>query len=383
MKKPSQRFAAGADQGSSMVFALLVLLAILTLGIAGLSAASFGLTLANNYSTGIQATQAAESGLVHAVSTVNGYGVRSFTTDVAPTSNWNSIFGTSAIQMPGYSNITYTVTPLTNPAATSTKMWITAVGQAPGQSSRTLNARLALTQPFTCGAIDLPSEGVSSNFNGNNFSIDGNDYAVGGTTPIAGSTPTLGISTRTQTDANSVLSSLSNGQQDNVAGTSVPNQIASVGPCQGPSNDRITNTIVPTILAQGNTFTYPTDTINGNVTLGTVSAPRITYFNGDTTIQANGDASGAGILIVHGSLTISGNFDFTGLVIVDGTTQITTVTGNATIYGAVWTTDLSLTVGGSAAVRYSDGALSLANSIPGVAQPLLPQKVAIVAWSNG
>lgn len=74
---------------------------------------------------------------------------------------------------------------------------------------------------------------------------------------------------------------------------------------------------------------------------------------------------------------------FTGLIIVDGTTQVTTVTGNATVYGAIWTTDLSLSVGGSAAVRYSSPALALANSIPGVTQQLLPQKVAVVAWSSG
>jgi hypothetical protein len=370
-----------------MVFALLVLLAILTLGIAGLSGASFGLTLANNYNTGIQATQAAESGIVHAVTNINGYGVRSFTTDITPTSNWNAIVGSSAMQMPGYSSISYTVTPMTNPAATSTNMWISALGQAPGQSSRALKARLGLTQPFTCGAIDLPNTGVSSNFTGNSFSIDGNDYALGGTSPIAGSTPTLGISTRNQTDATTVVNSLNNVQQDNVAGTSVPNQIASVGTCQGPSSDRIRNDIVPTILAQPSppVYTNPVDrrNINGNVTLGTTSSPQITYFDGDTTIKANGNASGSGILIVSGSLTIQGNFDFTGLIIVDGTTQVTTVTGNATVYGAIWTTDLSLSVGGSAAVRYSSPSLALANSIPGVTQQLLPQKVAVVAWSTG
>ena len=385
MKNPSH-FATGANQGSSMVFALLVLLAILTLGVAGLSSAGFGLTLSNNYRTGIQATQAAESGLVHAVSNVN-VGVISFASDIAPTDKWNAIFGSTAVQMPNYANITYTVTPMTSPAATSTNMWITAVGQAPGQSSRTINARLGLTQPFTCGAIDLPSTGVSSNFNGNSFSIDGNDYALGGTSPIAGSTPTLGISTRTQTDANTVIDSLSSGQQDNVAGTAVANQVASIGSCQGPSSDKIRDTIVPTILAQPSppVYTNPVDrkNINGNITLGTVSSPQITYFDGDTTIKANGNASGSGILIVRGSLTIQGSFDFTGLVIVDGTTQITTITGNASVYGAIWTTDLSLAVGGSAAVRYSNAALSLANSIPGVTQTLLPRRVAVLAWSKG
>ncbi len=121
--------------------------------------------------------------------------------------------------------------------------------------------------------------------------------------------------------------------------------------------------------------------INGNVTLGTVASPQITYSPGSTTI--NGNASGAGILVVDGGLTIEGNLNFTGLIIVLGTTQITTVTGNATVYGAIWTADLSLTGGGSAAVRYSSPSLAMANSIPGVTQNLLPQKVTVLAWSQG
>ena len=365
-----------------MVFALLVLLAILTLGVAGLSGASFGLTLSNNYRTGVQATQAAESGLVHAVSNIN-VGVISFTTDIAPTDKWNAIFGSSAVQMPGYSNITYTVTPMTNPAATSTNMWITAVGQAPGQSSRTINARLGLTQPFTCGAIDLPSTGVSANFNGNAFEINGNDYAIGATQPTAGSTPTLGISTRTQTDANSVINALSSQELDNVTGAAVPNQVASVGTCQGPSSTRIRNEIVTNILNSGPVVTLSGGKINGNATFGSIASPQITYFDSSTTLKGNGNASGAGILIVNGGLDIQGSLEFTGLIIVDGTTQVTTVTGNATVYGAIWTTDLSLSVGGSAAVRYSSPSLVLANSIPGVTQQLLPQKVAVLAWSKG
>jgi hypothetical protein len=123
--------------------------------------------------------------------------------------------------------------------------------------------------------------------------------------------------------------------------------------------------------------------VTGNTTLGTVADPKITYYGGDTTIKATGNASGAGILIVNGSLTLQGSLDFTGLIIVLGATNITSVTGNASVYGAIWTTDLSLEVGGSAAVRYSSPALALANSIPGLTQNILPQKVQVLAWSQG
>ncbi len=379
------RSVTGGERGSSMVFALLVLFAILTLGVAGLSSAGFGVTLSNNYRTGVQAEQAAESGLIHAVKAMNNTGgVISFLTEFANTSSWNGLGMGTSLTMPSYSNIQYTVNYLNSPAPTATTMWITSSGQAPGQSQRTVNERLGLIQPYSCGAIDMPSSGISANFNGNAFSVDGNDYAIGATTPTSGSTSTLGISTRTQTDADTVVGALSNQQQDNVAGTPVTGQVASIGPCTGPSPTRL-QSIVSTILSQPSppVVSLSGGNVNGNVTLGTVNSPQITYYSGSTTIKGNGNASGSGILVVNGGLTIQGSLDFTGLIIVLGTTQITTVTGNATVYGAIWTTDLSLSVGGSAAVRYSTPSLALANSIPGVNQPLLPQKVQVLAWSQG
>ena len=49
-------------------------------------------------------------------------GVTSFLTDVANTMSWTALMGTSALQMPGYSNITYTVNYAASPAATATNM---------------------------------------------------------------------------------------------------------------------------------------------------------------------------------------------------------------------------------------------------------------------
>ena len=372
-----------------MVFTLLILLAVSVLGLAGLSAAKSGLTLSSNYKSSAQAEQAAESGLVHAVTVVNSYGVVKFT-DLTQNSDssWNSIFGSSAMQFPSYSSISYAVTPS---ASSATSMTLASTGTAPGQSSRTVSARLALGNPFTCGAIDLPGSGVSATFNGNNFVVDGNDYTMGGS--LTGNASTLGISTRTQTDANSIISSLSSGQQDNVTGTVVPGQVASVNWCSGPSSTRIANEIVPAILAQPNALisTNPETKVTGQTHFGTLGNPQITHFTSDTLIAA-GDASGYGIMIVDGSLRITGNLTFTGLIIVSGSTQIETdpdnleVEGSASIYGAIWSSDLFMTVGGHAGVRYSLDALEYANSMGGnnqTTQKLLPQRISVQSWSQG
>src|SRR5947207_15447831 len=126
-----------SNRGSSMVFALLIMLGVLALGVAGLQAAASGLTLSNNYKSGVQAIQAAESGLVHSIAVMNNPGVLTFPqTVVTP---WSTLFGTSAHTMPTYPNISYTVAPTASPpsATTNTSMWITSIGQAPGEATRT------------------------------------------------------------------------------------------------------------------------------------------------------------------------------------------------------------------------------------------------------
>jgi hypothetical protein len=143
------------------------------------------------------------------------------------------------------------------------------------------------------------------------------------------------------------------------------------------------------MLSQPNPYvnTNPPTHINGTTKLGTQQNPQITYFSGDTNITATGNAEGYGVLIVNGSLTISGSLTYTGLIIVVGSTKInsdpeTTIQGSATVYGAIWTTDLSVTVGGNAGVRYSTQALQLANTInSGVT--LVPQHVQVLAWNQG
>jgi hypothetical protein len=377
------------NRGSSMVFALLIMLAVLALGVAGLQAAASGLTLANNFRTGVQAMQAAESGLVHAIGVMNNPGVTTFPQTVI--AGWSALFPSSTFTMSGYSGVSYTISPADTArygSPTNTNMWLTATGQAPGEASRTISARLGLTLPYTCGAIDLPNTGIAADFHGNAFSVDGNDYPLGSTTPDSSLPTTLGISTRAQSDSNTIIDALNNNQEARVTGTQVSNQVASVAPCIGPSDNYVHDTLVPAILGQPSPPVVADpegngnrNNITGNLQLGSVSSPQITYFAGDTTIKGSGNVSGAGVMIVDGGLTITGSLDFTGLIIVRGSTQITTVTGNASVYGAIWTTDVSLTVGGSAAVRYSSAALTLAANVPGTTSPYLPQHVKVLAWN--
>jgi len=395
------------NRGSSLVLVLLILFAVLALGIAGLSSASSGLTISNNYRTGIQAMQAAESGVVHAIGLINrngaanqGGGITTFGNASSNTGayNWTTFSGwpTTTHTMTGaYSSVSYTITtssdPLRDASATNTgnRMLVTSVGYAPGEATRTVKAHLALMGPFTCGAIDLPNTPIDPTFNGNSFLVDGNDYNPTTGTVVSGSTPTLGISTRNSTDTTNIQTELGSQGIDNVTGTDVGANLPSVGSCNGPSVDRVRNEIVPNFLNQACASQTPSclvtnPSLNGNDTFGTMANPQITYYTGDLTIGQHGTMQGAGILIVDGGLTINGDVDFTGLIIVRGTTQFDTdISGHAQIYGALWTTNLELRVAGNAGIYYSSQALSLVNNLPRTPGNNLPQLATVTAWEQG
>jgi hypothetical protein len=358
------------ERGSTFVATLLLSFAILGLAVSALVGASAGLRIATNYRTGAQALLAAEAGAVHAQKRISDYGIVRFDTDVVDA--WESLFGTSERAIPGAATVRYTVSVADDPNDPARYALLTASGSAPGESRRAVQLRLERTGTFSPGAIYLPDPNVSTRFEGNSFLIDGNDTRLDGRP--SGKPPIPAIGTATDAAARNVRGSLSPTQYDNVIGRGPdPSVLASAG----PEVERLQNEIVSRILSRPGVVENPR--LSGNDTFGTLASPQITHFTG--TVDIAGNLSGVGILIVDQGLRISGNVEFTGLIIVRGATEITTVTGNATVLGAIWTSDLELRVSGTASVTYSSEALELANRIdPGEA--LLPQRVRAVSWNQ-
>src|SRR5205807_1587590 len=137
-----------------------------------------------------------------------------------------------------------------------------------------------------------------------------------------------------------------------------------------PSTDQLNQFANDLISRPGVVVTPMTQVTGGLPPFGTTEHPQITYFNDPSgvTVKGAGNVEGVGILIVEGDLTIQGSLSFSGLIIVRGRTRVigtTTDTGNATLYGALWTNDLNLTIGGSAVMNYSSAALAFANQASG------------------
>ncbi|MGH7860472.1 MAG: pilus assembly PilX family protein, partial [Candidatus Binatia bacterium] len=333
--KPSER-------GSAMVVILALVISLMLLTIAGLSAATSNLKISRNFRTGIQAMLAAEAGAIHAQERISDWGVIRFQRDVVDV--WDDVYGGGWREMPGHPLVRYSSTIEPDPVDPNEFALLTTVGQAPDESTRRIFMRLQVDQVFSPGAIYLPNDTVESRFNGVKFLVDGHDKNLDGTPNPEGDVP--GITTRNEEAKKEVVDSLSGDQQYKVVGDG---GTPSVELSYGPTVDRIQNEIAANVLAQPGVVRNPP--ISGNDTFGTKDNPQITHFTGNVSIT--GTMDGAGILIVDQGLKITGDMTFVGLILVRGTTEITTVDGNATVLGAIWTTDLKLRVQGSASVTYS------------------------------
>ena len=207
--------------------------------------------------------------------------------------------------------------------------------------------------------------------------MDGTDHNyTGGAGPGA---PVPGIATRNDANSQETIGSLKNGQPSDVKGLgflSGPPTIPSVGTFPAAPTISQMNQFIDDLLARASMVTDDSTKISGHPAYGTLTSPpgpQITHLTatGGVTIKANGSVTGVGILIVESDLTIQGNLDFKGLVLVRGRTNVqndpsqTEVTGNATVWGSLWTQDFNFVVGGSAAILYSSQALQLANQVGG------------------
>jgi hypothetical protein len=359
----------------------------------GLAAGRASLRTTHNYEFTTQALFTAESGLLDAVKTINGPGVLNFKTEV--TDSWTTVYGAASRPFDGASGFSYTVMPIAtgwSAADPANQGTLLAMSAGPLETTSALVAQVLRSNiPSTApGAIYIANDDpTDATFQGNAFAVDGNDRNYTG--GVGSGVPVPGISTRNESNTNEAVASLNGAQMDNVTGLGFnpgPPTVPSVRTSPVAPTQEQLNQIVDELLNRPHSACNESVINNSSsCTYGSPEAPQITYFSnpGGIVVKGNGNISGAGILIVEGGLTIQGTLDFKGLILVRGPTQIdydaeTQVTGNATLYGSLWTTDLALSVGGSAIVQYSTQALALANMSGGGGT--LPAPVRIVSLAD-
>jgi hypothetical protein len=373
------------ERGFVLVATAIAFLLLLTLAGAGMVYSTIDLKSTSHYDTGNQAFAAAESGVLHALSSMNNAGVIDFQGDVVQ--RWSTVYGTGEKSMPGYSSISYQVAVEADAGDPSQGGTIISTGLAPLGARRTVRVGVR-RGGFTGarGAIYLAADAVTSQFNGNAFDVDGNDYNVNGT-PNAGGPVMPGIATRNDTVSGGVINSLNTQQKDNVKGMgfSLDPLTPSVIPSGGPSVDDL-DQIAANFLSRAGVVTSNSRNLGGNQTLGTVANPQITHLT-NSSVTIAGNLTGAGVIIADGSIRITGTIEFIGWIIVRGETTIDVVSndqtillGNATIYGSLWTGDLRITVGGSAMVGYCQACIQLVDGMDNVGTT--PRPMTVTSWSE-
>jgi Tfp pilus assembly protein PilX/formylmethanofuran dehydrogenase subunit C len=385
---PTKSFSpiAPANQrGYALLSVTLTLLVLLVLGAASTLFTTLDLRSTAHYGTGNSAFAAAEAGVLHALSTINQTGVTQFNSDIV--NRWNVLYGTDTKAIASLPSLTYQVSIAANPADPSNAGTLTVTGFAPLQARRSIVVQLKKGNfSGAPGAIYLAADGgVSSQFSGNAFEVDGNDHDVlGNDVPTGPVKP--GISTRNSTVSDAVTNSLGSSQKDNVKGLGflASPLTPSVLPTGGPSASDL-DQLVNHLLSLPNVQNTSTKKFNGNDVFGTPGSPVVTHMT-NADVSLNGNASGAGILIVDGSITINGNLDFVGWIVVRGSTVInpvgdTEVSGNATVLGSLWTGDLDIKVGGSAVVDYCDACMRMVDNMNN-GNNTLPRPMRVSSWGE-
>jgi hypothetical protein len=212
--------------------------------------------------------------------------------------------------------------------------------------------------------------GLKKNAFGGSMEINGNDHDINGNLTGGGSVPGIAVDGTTQ--QTSVLDMIAKNAIDQVLGAGGTPSVGVVG-----------NTIdwaeYAQLLADNPDILIDTqDKVKTTNEWGTLSQPKVTFVNGDIHINNSQAASGCGILVVNGNLTINGGFDFVGMVIAfkDASIDIK-LNGNGSIIGSLVVAGNQINVevaSGNFETLYSTEALNLIQSL------LTTKRFTILSW---
>jgi hypothetical protein len=228
------------------------------------------------------------------------------------------------------------------------------------------------------GAVYVDA-GSALDLNGNAFLIDGNDTNINGTKGSGAAV--YGISTPTGSPAGSnsqtLIDQVPLKRVDQIKGMSAD---PSIGESGGVDFDGLFTAFKNSSNVVFNPGTF------SDVSWGDDSknSYQVTYIKGDAHLTGKG--KGAGVLVVDGMLTMSGSFDYVGLVLVRGDVKITGGGSGIHIYGSMMLKDTltavdtsgdstEMTISGSSDIRFSAQAIAKAQS-------LLHPSYTVLYWKN-
>jgi hypothetical protein len=204
-------------------------------------------------------------------------------------------------------------------------------------------------------------------FNGTAFTINGNDRNLDGTKGPAPSLPGIG----TPGDPKGITNQLSKSQQKDVIGQNLPPSVANVTPEDINAEMKLLGPLA--------TQTFNAGDHVSNAQIGDLKnlKPQIAHAKGD--LDLSGSSMGCGVLVVDGNLTITGNFDFVGVIYVNGAVVFKGGGGVKNLRGCLFTPGNvqgdDVNISGSIMIGYSSQALDLINK-------QLSAGVELISWTQ-
>jgi len=199
--------------------------------------------------------------------------------------------------------------------------------------------------------------------NGNNHDLNGN---------LIGGTPVPGIGVDGETQRLAVIDMINKNKLDQILGAGGIPSVMVV-------NDTTDWAEYAQLLADNPDFLIDSqDKIKGTNEWGNTAQPKVTFVNGDITLNNSQSASGCGILVINGNLTINGGFDYKGLLVAfKNTTVDINLTGNVNILGSLVAAGNQINVdvsSGNFSALYSTEALDLIKLL------LVTKRFSVLSW---
>ena len=336
----------GDEKGMVLAVTLMMIAALILLGTTAVTTVTTDIKIAANYREGQRALYNAEAGVEQVIVYLRTPRTPPFTYPTAGTP-------TTTIPVSCPTGFNFNTSVVINYVAPN-RYRFQMTGTGANNASKTIEAyigKVSSAPQSADGAVAMYGGGPAVAFKtggGGGYAVDGRDF------PVPASPTCNGSACETTATALPAVPGLFTVMSPTITGNQDAHLNGNPDQTLGPSRETEYNDFVNYVLANN---LYQT-------TLGTRSNPAVTVVPNGTTL--NGSGNGAGIIIVDdgGALTINGNFEFEGLVILRGTGRVFGA-GTGNIYGTVITighTSKLIDLTGTIDLRYSSEALAnLAN----------------------
>ena len=214
--------------------------------------------------------------------------------------------------------------------------------------------------------------GLKKNAIGGSIEINGNNHDLNGN-PTAGA-PVPGIAVDGEAQKTAIIDMIQKNKVDQILGAGGTPSVVVVNEATNWDWIEYAQLLAdnPDILIDDQSI------INGTNTWGTVAQPKVTFLNGDITLSNAQAASGCGILVVNGNLTIGGGFDYKGMLVAYKNTNIDIkLTGTVEMLGSLVAAGNQINVdvsAGNFSSLYSSEAIALIQNL------LVTKRFSILTW---